>query len=496
MATDVPPPAGVAAGGLFGAVLTPSLRARMVVVAVAISLGLQAVLAVAIFGYQEQALTPFFNRRIEMRAGRIADRLTSLVRTPTDGQIEAIADDELRLPFPENYYVAVYDASGRAVCATHRPAPPASIFGLTPDQAARARTERVPVDPLAALVGERIDPRWRVAVYPLDPAPQAGVLLLALDDATFEQMMTTTRRVLAMVLPVGALATGAACWVVFGLAMAPLRRAWKLSELFDPRRLNEDLPVDPGVTELETFRVELSTARQRLRDALKAQDRLLSNISHELKTPIAVVLTEAQTLDRTELGDDGRRFVSSVTDEMRRLGRMINSFISLTRLRSGSNRAGVHRLALNDAVMESIARARGLADEQGVSVEALLPDADALVSAESELIGMVLDILIRRAVRSTPRGQVVGVGVVVEAERCLVRIRDGGTRIPPEQLDGLFDHFSDGQAPGTSRRAAGVGLATAQGVAELHGGRITARNLTADRGCEFTLELPVTVTGS
>lgn len=464
----------------------PSLRVRMVALAVAVALALQAILGLAVYAYQGAAFTPVFERRMLGRSADIAAELQALPGPPGDATLaEITAAATKQFSRPENYLAVLISPDGVPVASTIRPAPDVADWGI-PARSAEPWHGR----PIVRELSGDGDDHARVIALPM-PASRSpgGVLIFATADTTYEEFMVIIRNVLLMITPVSAIATAVGCWLVFGRAMAPLRERWNVLDLFDPRRLSEELAVNPAVVELEGFRSELQVARERLREALRAQDRLISNISHELKTPIAVVLTEAQTLDRAHLTPDGREFVSSVIEEMRRLGRMINSFLSLSRLRAGVGGSGVRPLPLNEAVLDAVARAQSLASERAVTIATTLPEREASVPADEELLGMVLDVLVRRAVRATPAGGTVGIEVQAGRDRGLIRVRDAGAHIPPEQLARLFDHFSERQGPDTMARSSGVGLATAQGVAELHGGRIVARNLST-RGCEFTLELP------
>ena len=87
--------------------------------------------------------------------------------------------------------------------------------------------------------------------------------------------------------------------------------------------------------EMAELRDQLEEARVRIRDAFQMQERFLTNVSHELKTPIAVVLTEAQTLRSVGMSAEVMEFVESTEEEMQRLGRLVESFLTLARVRDG-----------------------------------------------------------------------------------------------------------------------------------------------------------------
>jgi signal transduction histidine kinase len=114
---------------------------------------------------------------------------------------------------------------------------------------------------------------------------------------------------------------------------------------------------------------------------------------------------------------------------------------------------------------------------------------DTAVAGEPELLRTMLDNLVRNAIRFSPTDERVEVEASVVGDRVKIRVRDYGPGIPAAQLATIFDRFA--QAPEEQRkgRGHGLGLAIALGIAELHGGSISAENCE-DRGCTFVVELP------
>ncbi|MDB5295116.1 MAG: integral rane sensor signal transduction histidine kinase, partial [Phycisphaerales bacterium] len=311
------------------------------------------------------------------------------------------------------------------------------------------------------------------------------------------------RRVLAT-LPVGLLAAAAAGWAVAGVAVRPLARLRRIAADLRPDTLSRPIDVGSDTAELTDLQAELDDARRRLDAGYEAQERFVANVSHEVKTPITAILTEAQLLARErDLAPNVRRFVDSTSDEMRRLNRLVESFLLLTRVRHGQPPAGTtRRVSVNDLVMESVEHCGPMADLHGVRLEPELvagadDDPDLAVRGDPELLCTMLDNLVRNAVRFSPRGDAVRVSVRPGGGdngdalpgHVSVYVRDRGPGIAPMVLDKLFGTAArrEADAPG---RGTGLGLEIAQGIAELHGGRVQARNLP-DVGCELHVALPL-----
>jgi signal transduction histidine kinase len=257
-------------------------------------------------------------------------------------------------------------------------------------------------------------------------------------------------------------------------------------------------PELPGERYLEIaeLRSELEVARLRLREAFAAQDRFISNVSHELKTPIAVLLTEAETLNQSELGPAGEEFVRSSIEEMKRLAAMIESFLVLTRIRVGKAHPFDKRFSIVEATVEAVAHCEKLARQHGVSVLPIAAegaDLDVEVVGDPMLAQVMVEGLVRNAIRFSPSGDRVEVRVERSGDRVTVQVRDNGPGIPEEIRSRLFERFVQATSEAQRGRGTGLGLSIAQGIAELHGGIISFEN-QAPMGCTFTIRLPIAAT--
>ena len=255
----------------------------------------------------------------------------------------------------------------------------------------------------------------------------------------------------------------------------------------------DEAPAGDGFAALAA---EVNAMLDRLAGAFRSQERFISEVSHELKTPVAALLTEAQVLkySRPDVGAYGE-FILSVEDEMRRLGKLVESFLMLARFGHGRRYVAETLVAINDAALDSVQHSALLASQHSVALHLDLYDPapeepDALVRGDAELLRAVIDNLIRNAVQFSASGKSVYVTVRRDGADVVAAVRDEGPGVPPEYLERIFDRFA--QAPGSKseRRGSGLGLAIAKGVVDLHGGTISATNWPGG-GCVFTVRLPL-----
>ena len=469
---------------------THSLRGRLTLWTVAISSVIQLMLATVVFFYQRQHLGQLLSERIEQRAKFVADSLRDLGREPSDADLSDIAARAMLFPRSEGWNAAVFDGALRLRACTRRPPiTPEAIGFLNPDGSPSPRTARAIV-PWLTVEGDS-DPHARVTLRPFVSSTGERLwILVAMTDTYFESSTRLTAQMLLIALPLGALATAAASWMIAGAAIAPLRDLRRLAESFTLDSIRRDMPEHrPTAQELEAFQRDLREARERLRQAFEAQDRFISNVSHEIKTPIAILLAEAQTLDSKSPPEESLRFTRSVVDEMRRLGRTVESLMTLTNVRGGKPLAIRRRCNLNDLVVDSVARCRETARRAQVALRPrLADDPDPLVDGDAELLRALIENLLRSAIRFSRAGQRVDIEVAVARARCTVAVRDRGPQLDDQALESMFSGGGSKGEP--EERAGAIGLAIAQGIAELHGGRVTAAN-TPDGGCVFTAEIPL-----
>lgn len=331
------------------------------------------------------------------------------------------------------------------------------------------------------------------------PGGEARVLQVAVPQARYTRSLGPYVDVLALGLPVGLVAALLGAWLVAGRAMAPLRRITEAAQAVSPEDLGGGVRLETGDAEVEVshLQTELNRVLSRLEKAYSAQEQFLSNVSHELKTPIAVLLTQSQTLG----GDDEappevREFVASVQEEMAKLGQIVESFLDLTRADFVGELMHRESIPVNELVMEAVARNGERAELAGVRLVTRLielddDDADEPeIAGDPELLVSVLDNLIRNAVRFSPQEEAVTVQASHGRDEAVISVRDRGPGIPEDHLEWIFDRFA--QEPGEWERArgTGVGLAIARSVVELHGGEVSVNNEPGG-GCRFLIRLPL-----
>jgi len=240
---------------------------------------------------------------------------------------------------------------------------------------------------------------------------------------------------------------------------------------------------------------QLQQALVRIETLTSSQGRFVGNIAHEIKSPLATVLSQVDLLllcRNDPVAVEG--YAKSIAEDMQHLADLVDSFLRLARPFGQDDTSHHIPTSVHEVVVDAVRRSQSLARERGVTVVPILAEsgngADAVeVLGDSVLLEAMVENLLRNAVRFAPRGSRVDVVVEAISDAIVVRVRDYGAGIAVEHLESVFDWFFDVSTRPDRSPGPGFGLAIAKRVAEHHDGAIELRN-RAEGGCEFEIRLP------
>jgi PAS domain S-box-containing protein len=238
----------------------------------------------------------------------------------------------------------------------------------------------------------------------------------------------------------------------------------------------------------------LDEARQ-ARDEAERQSRLkdefLATLSHELRTPMNMVLGWLDILSSGKPVRDPQSALEVVQRNARIQARLIDDLLDMNRLVSGHLQLEVGVVDLNGIVHATVQGLQPAADAKKVHVATAL-DGHAEVAGDARRLQQVLWNLLHNAVKFTPSGGRVVVQVSAADDRARVTVEDSGQGIAPSFLPHVFERFRQEDSSPTRRSAGlGIGLSIARHLVELHGGTIRAASRGEGLGAHFVVELPL-----
>jgi len=245
--------------------------------------------------------------------------------------------------------------------------------------------------------------------------------------------------------------------------------------------------------ELGRLAVRFNALAERLDELDKQRRSFVANISHDLRTPLAIIRghVDAQLRDPGDETPSAREAFLSIEHEAHTLGKLIDDLFTLSRLEEAALPMERRPVDLAALIEDAVRGMRPYALKVSrVSVNALLPDDLPHVLGDATRITQIVNNLLHNGVRHTPEGGVVIVEAGEDAahQRVRVQVRDTGVGIAPEMLPRIFDRFYHGES--TRESGAGLGLSIVKQLVEAQGGTVGAESVPGEGTViTFTLEM-------
>jgi two-component system OmpR family sensor kinase len=273
-------------------------------------------------------------------------------------------------------------------------------------------------------------------------------------------------------------------WVVSG-SLDPVSR---VRRQVASRQADDLSPVsESGLPdEVRPLVQELNLLFGRVRTAFDAQQNFVADAAHELRTPLAALKLQTQSLERADSPEARQVAVGRLTAGIERATRLVEQLLVLARQeanaapRQAVDMAGIARRAVADLV--GVAQAR--------DIDLGLQRADAAeVQGQADALTILLRNLVDNAIKYTPSGGTVDVSVLMEGRAVTVLVEDSGPGIPAEERERVFDRFY--RVPGSDAAGSGLGLAIIKSIAERHGAKLTLGESARLGGLEAKVTFPV-----
>jgi PAS domain S-box-containing protein len=248
------------------------------------------------------------------------------------------------------------------------------------------------------------------------------------------------------------------------------------------------------LTERKALEDELRQRAEALAEANRHKDEFLAMLAHELRNPLAPVLTGVHVARQAAADSQAREAALEMVErQARHLARLVDDLLDVSRLTRGRVQLRPERLDLARLVRTTAEDRRAMLRQADLALAVATPETPVWVQGDPTRLAQVLQNLLDNAAKFTDRGGRVDVGVAVdEAGQAVVTVRDTGIGIDPAMLQRIWTAFAQAdRSLDRARGGLGLGLAVVRGLVELHGGQVQAASEGPGRGAEFTVRLPV-----
>ncbi|MCS7176691.1 MAG: ATP-binding protein [Candidatus Kapabacteria bacterium] len=243
---------------------------------------------------------------------------------------------------------------------------------------------------------------------------------------------------------------------------------------------------------LEVYAQELRQANEELQERNAEKDRIMSIISHDLRSPLGGIRGLAELLQ----GEDAenprvvREFAQLIGDTVNHLLSLVNDLLEVARIESGRLRLSASATDLRELVHSAVRVLDGLARSKEIALYVECPESPVIATVDAPKIAQVINNLLSNAIKFTPRGGRVILTLHQQAQGVKLVVEDTGIGIPPEHMPHLFEKLGPHQRPGTDgEKGTGLGMPIIKHLVELHGGSITVES-TVGVGTRITVYLP------
>lgn len=314
-----------------------------------------------------------------------------------------------------------------------------------------------------------------------------ATVAVSTDLVHHEHFMHSFRAALWTIMGLAALLTGFLGWMAARRGLAPLREMRASVADITANRLDQRLPAAAIPLELAEVAETLNAMLARLEESFRRLSDFSSDLAHELRTPVSNLLTQTQvTLAKPRTLAEYQDVLASNAEEFERLSRMIADMLFLAKSDHQLIVPHPERIELAAEVRSLLEFYEALAEEKGI---ALSCSGSGAIAGDRLMLRRAVGNLLSNALRHTPAGGRIAVGVADCGARVVLAVENTGETIAAEHLPRLFDRFY--RADASRQRdgeGTGLGLAITRSIARAHGG--DARVHSCAGVTSFELELP------
>ena len=252
------------------------------------------------------------------------------------------------------------------------------------------------------------------------------------------------------------------------------------------------------ITDRKKLEDELRQVAADLADANRKKDEFLAILAHELRNPLAPIRNGLQIMRLAGDKDETAHRVRTVMErQVSQLVRLVDDLMDLSRINQGRIELRKERVQLAKVLNDAVETSRPIITEMGHELSVTVPERPVVVDADPVRLAQVFSNLLNNAAKYSDTGGHIWLTAEWQGCDAMVSVRDSGIGIPADQLDRIFDMFTQiDQSLEKARGGLGIGLDIVKRLVGMHGGRVEAKSKGPGLGAEFVVRLPVVVEAS
>jgi len=275
-----------------------------------------------------------------------------------------------------------------------------------------------------------------------------------------------------IIIPSGLIITGIAAYFISKAAFKPIAQMTETAKNISGENLDQRLVLPKAKDEVRALGETLNEMIERIDKAFKSQKRFVANASHEIKTPLTVIQTELEILDKKIKDDESKESIKNVLSEIENLTKLTNSLLTIAKMDSTQNKLIISKLRIDELLAECSQALNSAALKKNIQINLLIDDAIEIQGDKGKLKSVFLN-LIDNAIKYSNRDSMVAIILEkISDDKVKIKIENTGPGISSSEMPYIFNRFYRSNEIRAEISGSGLGLSIAKEVVELHKGEI------------------------
>ncbi|MVB10991.1 Sensor histidine kinase RcsC [Caprobacter fermentans] len=319
---------------------------------------------------------------------------------------------------------------------------------------------------------------------------QIGAVFAAYSVKTFNAFRLDIMKMIILAALAAFAVSFCVIWLFSFRLVQPLRNMAAAARCFGEGNFSVRVPVT-SQDEIGQLSVAFNNMADSLASVEHVRRDFIANVSHELKTPMTTIAGFIDgILDGTIPAEKEGQYLGIVSQEVKRLSRLVRTMLDLSRIDSGELKLRPARFDLTGTVLSALLSFEKAIEDKKIEVRGLENAESLFVDGDPDMIHQVVYNLIDNAVKFTNEGGYLEIGIREEPDRTTVSVENSGDGISPDELPMVFERFyKTDKSRSQDKNGMGLGLYIVKTIIRLHGGEITARSVW-HKNCRFEFWLP------
>ncbi|MEG2038693.1 MAG: HAMP domain-containing sensor histidine kinase [Oscillospiraceae bacterium] len=321
----------------------------------------------------------------------------------------------------------------------------------------------------------------------------SGVLFISTSAASLTNFLSEIMQIFLLSALAVVLMAFVIIYFITSNMVKPLRQMVAATKSFSKGDFTTRIPVN-DMDEIGQLSLAFNTMASNLATLESVRRSFVANVSHELKTPMTTIAGFIDgILDGTIPPEKQRHYLGIVSDEVKRLSRLVKSMLNIARIEAGEQSINPTQFDINEIVCRTIFTFEKATEDKHLEIRGL--DVDKImVEADVDLIHQVVYNLVENAVKFVNDGGYIEFNYNVDGKSTYVSVRNSGPGIEKDEITKVFDRFyKTDSSRSKDKNGVGLGLHIVRSIVNLHGGDIIVRSVEGEY-CEFVFSVP-TATG-